>query len=251
MPRRPILSVSPRKRLRVGLVAVAAATASTMIFAGSAYATSITPPMGTASHFAVLGASTVTNTGPTTLVGDLGVSPGTAITGFGPGTYTGSLHAGDAVAAQAQADVGTAITAAAGEPCGTVLTGQDLGGLTLKPGVYCFSSSAGLTGTLKLNARGNPHAAWLFQIGSTLTTASASMVKLINGVKPTNHCNITWLVGSSATLGTTTHFLGNILAVTSITVTTGATSRGGMYAHNGAVTLDDNHITTCGSRSSG
>lgn len=251
MPRSQTLNVSPRSRLRVGLAAVAAAAASTMIFTGSAYAASVTPPMGTASSFAVLGASTVTNTGPTTLVGDLGVSPGTAITGFPPGTYTGSLHAGDGVAAQAQADVGTAMIYAAGEPCGTNLTGQDLGGKTLLPGVYCFSSSVGLTGVLKLNAQGNPHAAWLFQIGSTLTTASASKVVLINGAKPTNHCNITWLVGSSATLGTTTQFLGNILAYASITMTTGATSRGGMYAHTAAVTMDTNHVTTCRSVSAG
>ena len=252
MPRtRNPSATANRSRLRVGLVAVAAAgaAASTMILAAPAYAASITPKLGTASSFAVLGATTVTNTGATTVVGDLGVSPGTAITGFPPGTVTGTTDAGDAKAAQAQAGVGTAITAATAQACGTDLTGQDLGGMTLTSGVYCFSSSAGLTGTLTLNAQGNPHAAWLFKIGSTLTTASASKVVLINGARPTNHCNITWLVGSSATLGTTTKFLGNILAVTSITVTTGVTSRGGMYAHGGAVTMDTNHITTCHSTS--
>jgi hypothetical protein len=248
---RTALIAIKRRRLRVGMVAVSAAAASTMIFTGSAYAASITPPMGTASSFAVLGASTVTNTGPTVLVGNLGVSPGTAITGFGPGTFTGTEHAGDAVALQAQTDVGTAMTYASGEACGFNLTGQDLGGMTLNPGVYCFDSSAGLTGVLKLNAHGNPHAAWLFKIGSTLTTASASKVVLINGARPTNHCNITWLVGSSATLGTTTKFLGNILAVASITLTTGVTSRGGMYAHNAAVTMDTNNITTCEGVSAG
>jgi Ice-binding-like len=243
------LSVLRRHPVRTKLLAVTAAAASVMVFTAPAYAASITPPLGSAASFAVLGATTVTNTGFTTVVGDLGVSPGTAITGFPPGTATGTIDPGDAKAAAAQASVGTAITDASGEPCGVNLTGQDLGGMTLIPGVYCFDSSAGLTGTLKLNAQGNVHAAWLFQIVSTLTTASASKVVLINGAKPTNHCNITWLVGSSATLGTTTTFLGNILATTSITLTTGVSSRGGMYAHGGAVTMDDNHVTTCRSTS--
>jgi hypothetical protein len=216
-----------------------------MIFTAAASASTVTPPLGAAASFAVLGYSTVTNTGNTTVVGDLGVSPGTAITGFPPGIVTGTTQAGDTVAANAQAAVGTAITDASGEPCGDNLTGQDLGGMTLLPGVYCFDSSAGLTGVLTLNAQGNSHAAWLFQIGSTLTTASASKVVLINGAKPTNHCNITWQVGSSATLGTATRFLGNILATASITLTTGVTSKGSMYAHNGAVTMDDNHVTGC------
>lgn len=246
---RTALTVIKRSRLRVGLMAVAAASASTVIFTGSAYAASVSPPLGTAATYAVLGATTVTNTGPTVLTGDLGVSPGTAITGFPPGTFTGTEHAGDAAAAQAQADVGAAIVYADAQACTADLTGQDLGGKTLLPGVYCFSSSAQLTGTLTLNAQGNKRAAWLFKMGSTLTTASASKVVLINGSKPTNHCNITWRVGSSATLGTGTTFLGNILATTSITVTTGVNSHGSMYAHGGAVTLDTNNITTCRSGS--
>ena len=124
------------------------------------------------------------------------------------------------------------------------MTGIDLGGLTLTPGVYCFSSSAQLTGTLTLNALGNPGAVWVFQIGSTLTTASGSSVVFINGGQP---CGAFWQVGSSATLGTTTTFSGNILALASITLNTGATSAGGLFARTGAVTLDTNVVSVVGS----
>ncbi len=158
------------------------------------------PPLGTTATFAVLGGSTVTNTGSTVLTGDLGVWPGLAITGFPPGIVTGTTHAGDAVAQQAQSDLTTAYNNLAGQACGTDLTGQDLGGMTLTPGVYCFSTSAQLTGTLTLNAQGNPSAVFVFQIGSTLTTASSSVVQVINGG---SNCNVFWQVGSSATLGTT------------------------------------------------
>src|SRR6185503_620505 len=137
--------------------------------------------LGTAQSFAVLGGSTVTNTGPTVITGNLGVSPGSSVTGFPPGIVAGgSIHAADAAAAQAQSDLTTAYNTAAGTPCGTDLTGQDLGGLTLTPGVYCFTSSAALTGTLTLNFQGNPNAAFLFKVGSTLTTASSSSVIMTN-----------------------------------------------------------------------
>lgn len=197
--------------------------------------------LGTAQNFAVLGGSTVTNTGPTTINGDLGVSPGSAVTGFPPGTVTGgTIHAADAVAAQAQNDVTTAYNALAGTACNVNLTGQDLGGLTLTPGVYCFSSSAQLTGTLTLNAQGNADAVFIFQIGSALTTASNSSVSVINGGQ---NCNVFWQIGSSATLGTNTHFIGNILALTSITLQTGTTLAGRALARNGAVTLDTNDVS--------
>src|SRR5436853_4693827 len=138
-------------------------------------------PLGTSQSFAVLGGSTVTNTGPSVITGNVGVSPGSSITGFPPGTVSGgAIHAADATAAQAQSDLTTAYNTAAGTPCGVDLTGQNLGGLTLTPGVYCFSSSAALTGTLTLNLQGNPNAFFLFKIGSTLTTASGSSVVLIN-----------------------------------------------------------------------
>jgi type VI secretion system secreted protein VgrG len=209
--------------------------------------------LGTAGDFAVLAGTTVTNTGPSVIDGgDVGVSPGSAITGFfsvdgGPGTITPpyTTHAADAVSLQAQSDLTTAYNTAAGLPVTQDLTGQDLGGLTLLPGVYFFSSSAQLTGTLTLNANGNPAAEFVFQIGSTLTTASDSSVVTINGGTEEG-CNVFWQVGSSATLGTGTAFEGHILALTSITMTTGATMlNGSALARNGAVTLDTNTITNC------
>ena len=200
--------------------------------------------LGTAESFGVLAGSTVTNTGATSVNGNLGVSPGTAVTGFPPGVVTGgTIHSNDAVAAQAQSDVTTAYNAIVGTACTVDLTGQNLGGLTLTPGVYCFSSSAQLTGTLTLNALGNANALFIFKIGSTLTTASSSSVQVIN---PGTNCNVFWQVGSSATLGTGTSFVGNILALTSITLTTGANVSGRVLARNGAVTMDTNNVSVCG-----
>jgi Ice-binding-like len=196
-------------------------------------------PLGTLQSVAVLGGQSVTNTGPSVINGDLGVSPGTSITGFPPGTVNGTIHAADAVAAQNQSDLTVAYNNAAGQPADATETG-DLGGLTLTPGVYNSPSSIGLTGTLTLNAQGNPDAVWIFQVGSTLTTASASTVALINGASP---CNVFWQIGSSATLGTQTNFTGTILALTSISANTGATIAGRALARNGSVTLDTNTIT--------
>ncbi|MEO8191294.1 MAG: ice-binding family protein [Acidobacteriota bacterium] len=198
------------------------------------------PSLGTAASFAVLGSSTVTNTGATTVAGNLGVGPGSAITGFPPGIVVGgTIHTADATALQAQADAATAYTFLAGQPCGTTLTGQDLGGKTLTPGVYCFSTSAQLTGILTLDAQSNPNAVFIIQTGSTLTTASASLVQVINGGQ---NCNVFWAIGSSATLGSTTTLVGNILAVASVTLNTGARINGRAIAQNGAVTLDANTV---------
>ncbi len=206
--------------------------------------------LGSAGNFAVLAGSTVTNTGNTVINnGNVGVSPGTAITGFPPGTIKApyATDMGDAAAAQAQTDLTSAYNAAAGLAPTQTLTGTDLGGLTLTPGVYFFASSAQLTGTLTLNEQGNSDAQFVFQIGSTLTTASASSVVSIN-TGSTPDCNVFWQVGSSATLGTTTAFEGHILALTSITMNTGATiADGSALASNGAVTLDANTITNCAS----
>src|SRR5450759_1756589 len=170
--------------------------------------------LGTAANFAVLGSSTVTCTGVSTITGDVGVSPGSAVTGFpAPCTVFGAIHAADAVALQAHHDAALAYAALVAETCTTNLTGQDLGGLTLAPGVYCFNSSAELTGTLNLTG-GGP---WIFQIGSTLTTASNASV-LVNGNGSSQNCapgngpGVFWAVGSSATLGTGTQFQGVILA---------------------------------------
>jgi hypothetical protein len=223
-------------RLIVGLGAVALAVLLFAVGAGAATA----PSLGTAAPYAVLAGTTVTNTGPTIVNGDLGVSPGTAVTGFPPGIVTGgTIHSADANALQAQSDVTTAYNALAAEACTADLTGQDLGGMTLTEGVYCFSSSAQLTGQLTLNAQGNASAVFIFQIGSTLTTASSSTVQLIN---PGVDCNVFWQVGSSATIGTTTTFVGNILALTSIALQNGASVSGRALARNGAVTMDTNHV---------
>ncbi|MEV7968052.1 ice-binding family protein [Sphaerisporangium sp. NPDC088356] len=196
--------------------------------------------LGTATNFAVLAGTTVTNTGATTVTGDLGVSPGTAVTGFPTGTVTGgTIHSADAAAAQAQAALTAAYNDAASRTPATTVPTQ-LGGTTLTPGVY--NSAAGtfqITGNLTLDAQGDPNAVFIFQAASTLVTASASTVTLVNGASA---CNVFWQVGSSATLGTNSSFAGNILALTSITVTTGVTVNGRTLARNGAVTLDTDAI---------
>jgi hypothetical protein len=197
------------------------------------------PSLGTAANFGVLGGSTVTNTGATRVTGDVGVSPGSAVTGFPPGVVVGTIHTANATAQQAQADATTAYNFLSGQACTTTLTGQDLGGLTLTPGVYCFSSSAQLTGILTLDALGDPDAVFIFQIATTLTTASGSSVRVINGGQ---NCNVYFAIGSSATLGSTTSFAGNILAVSSITLNTGAGISGRALARTGAVTLDTNNV---------
>ncbi len=181
--------------------------------AGGATAAATPVPLGTADSFAVLAGSGITNTGPTTVNGDLGTYPTTTITGTASITVTGTNHGGDAVTQEAKTDLVTAYNTAAGEgPTSPIAA--DLGGQTLTPGVYNSASSIGLTGTLTLNGGGNPNAVFVFQAGSTLTTASASQINLINGAQS---CNVFWQVGSSATLGTGSTFRGTILALTSIT----------------------------------
>lgn len=199
--------------------------------------TSTSPSMLSLANVGVLAATTISNTGSSTVQGDVDLSPGTSVTGFPPGTYTGNLHIADATALQAQNDLTTLYTAAQALPGGIDKSGIDLGTLTLTAGVYKFTTSAQLTGTLVLDGAGNPNSTWTFQIGSTLTTASASAVSLINGAQASN---ITWAVGSSATIGTTSDFKGNIMAQASITLTTGALVDGRLLARTGAVTLDTN-----------
>ncbi len=240
--------VPSARRARVGAVSVTTLVALfsaglliALVSGAQAAATSV--PLGTADSFVVLAGAGVTNTGATTLNGDIGAFPTTSITGSGTLTITGANHAGDAVTQGAKTDLVTAYDTAAGEgPTSPIVA--DLGGQSLVPGVYNSASSIGLTGALTLDAGGDPSAVWVFQAGSTLTTASASEINLTNGAQA---CNVFWQIGSSATLGTNSRFRGSILALTSITATTGATIEGRLLARNGAVTLDTNTITkaTC------
>jgi hypothetical protein len=188
--------------------------------------------------FAVLGGQSVTNTGLSNVAGDLGVSPGVSVTGFPPGQVNGTIHISDAAALQAHADLIATYDNAVGQIPDVGISG-DLGGLTLTPGVYNATSSIGLTGTLTLDALGDRNADWIFQIGSTLTTATASRVLLTNGATART---VIWQIGSSATLGPDTAFAGRILAATSITVNAGATVNGQTLARDGSVTLDTNTI---------
>jgi uncharacterized protein with beta-barrel porin domain len=225
--------------------AAALAALGLMVVAPTSPSHAQAPNLGTAASFGVLAGSTVTNTGtPTIINGNLGVWPGSAVTGFPPGVVVGgTIHAGDAVAQQAQVDDTTAYNTLSGRPITQNLTGQDLGGKTLIAGVYGFNSSAQLTGTLTLNGQGNPNAVFIFNVGSTLTTASASHISLINGAQGGN---VFFRVGSSATLGTGTTFVGDILALTSIALDTGAQINcGAAFAQTGAVTLDNNLISIC------
>jgi len=203
---------------------------------------STAPGMGTASTYAVLGGTTVTNTGNSVLAGDLGISPGTACTGFpapctggGPGTVSGTIHAGDAQALQAQTDLTAAYGVAASSPCNSTSLAP-WGGQTLTPGTYCQTTSPTLGGTLTLSGNG----VFIFKSGSTLVTAPGATVALINGAQP---CNVFWQVSSSATIDTTTTFVGTIMALTSITVNNGATIQGRALARNGQVSLINDHIT--------
>ena len=219
----------------VGLVCLAGFAA----LAGGAFAAQPPVGLGTDGAFAVIAGQAVTNTGSSTINGDIGVSPGSAVTGFPPGTVNGTIHAADAVAGQAQLDLTTAYNDAAGRTP-FVSVPADLTGLTLTPGVYQNSSALALTGAVTLDAQGNPNAVFIFQAGSTLTTGSGSTVNLINGAQP---CNVFWQVGSSATLGTTSTFAGNILALTSISMNNGVTLAGRALARNGSVTLINDTIT--------
>lgn len=199
-------------------------------------------PLGSAGNFKVLAGSTVTNTGPTTIAGgNLGLSPGSAVTGFPPGTLISPavMHITDPIAAQAQLDLTTAYNYTAGLPGGAVLPG-DMSGLTFTPGLYKTSSTVMLSaGNVTLDAQGDENAVFIFQIGSTLTTLGSTQVILAGGAQAKN---VIWQVGSSATLGTNSVFYGTIMALQSITLDTGATLHGRALARNAAVTMDSNSI---------
>jgi RNA polymerase sigma factor (sigma-70 family) len=203
----------------------------------------VVPPVASALlGFSVIAGSGVTNTGLSTIAGDIGAFPTPSITGLVSLTVGGANHAGDAVTQQAKADLVTAYDTQAAKASTSPIS-ADLGGRTLTPGVYTSASSIGLTGTVTLDGQGNPGSVFVFQAGSTLTTASLSRVVLVGGAQA---CNVYWQVGSSATLGTFSTFRGTILALTSITATTGVTIEGRLFARNGAVTLDTDILRTPG-----
>ncbi len=223
---------------RPSIVVVAIVLVSSFVLAQVSFAAP-SVSLGTANSFAILAASTVTSTGSSTVTGDLGLSPGTSVTGFPPATLTGTLHVANAAALQAKNDFSTAYTTLSGE-ASTAVISSELGGTTRTPGVYdSASGNFAITGTLTLDAQGDPNAVFIFRTSSTLITAGASNVVLANG---TQACNVFWLVGSSATLGASSQLKGSVLASVSVTLTTGASLEGRALARTGAVTLDGNVV---------
>ncbi len=240
--RRPVARAA---RMRTRAAVLMAGILTTFIFTSSALGAAASVGLGTAAPFSVLGGSTVTNTGPTTMWGDLGLSPGSSVTGAPH--VLGQTHVDDAVAIAAKNDLTTAYNDAASRPSNGS-AGTDLAGQVFLPGVRTASSSLLLSaGSVTLDAQGNPDAVFIFQIGTTLKTGSNTSVSLVNGAQA---CNVFWQVGSSATLGTGTSFVGTVMALESITATTAATIHGRLLARTAAVTLDTNTITTSNCASS-
>lgn len=231
-------NTSHTMNIRPSIAVVAIVLVSSFVFAQVSFAAP-TVSLGTANSFAILGASTVTSTGSSTVTGDLGLSPGTSVTGFPPATLTGVLHVANASSLQAKNDLSTAYTTLSGE-ASTAVISSELGGTTRTPGVYdSASGNFAITGTLTLDAQGDSNAVFVFRTSSTLITAGASNIVLANGAQA---CNVFWLVGSSATLGASSQLKGSILASVSITLTTGASLEGRALARTGAVTLDGNVV---------
>jgi hypothetical protein len=224
------------RTLRAGLLLVG--LISTLLLASSAQGATATVGLATAESYSVLAGSTVTNTGPTTMFGDLGLSPGSSVTGAPQ--VLGATHVDDAVAIGAKNSLTTAYNDAASRPSNGS-AGTDLAGQVFLPGVRTAGSSLLLSsGSVTLDAQGDPGAVFIFKIGSTLVTGSNTTVALVNGAQA---CHVFWQIGSSATLGTGTRFAGTVMALASIAAKTGATIHGRLLARTGAVTLDTNTIT--------
>jgi hypothetical protein len=218
--------------MRRPVIAVGLAALILLIWPATAFAAT-DPLLNTAGNFAVLSGAGMTNTGPSWITGAIGASSA-GITGFPPGT-AGPQHIGDSTYTTAETDLVGTFTRAAAEPTTTDYSNVNLGGLTLGPGVYNQSTAPTLTGTLTLSGGG----IYIFKIGSTLVTATGARVSLVNGAQP---CDIFWVVGSSATINPSTTFVGNIMALASIQMLTGATLNGRALARTAAVTLDTNRI---------
>ena len=226
-------------RATAGVLVASVVTAGVLVTtAGSAAAIASAVPLGTAANFAVLAGSGITNTGPTTISGDVGTDPTPAITGKESITLDGTYEQANGVSLQAKADLLIGYNNAAGQ-ADDADAGTDLGNQTLVAGVYGTDAALGLTGPLTLDGGGVYDGVWVFKTAQTLITASSSSVVLINGAQA---CNVYWQVGVSATFGTATSFVGTVMAATSITATTGATFEGRLLASDGAVTLDTNTI---------
>jgi LPXTG-motif cell wall-anchored protein len=245
--RGPIQSTGSRTRLACRLAIPVLIAGAAVLVTGQSASASIVPtvPLATAANYSVLGGQTVTNTGPSILDKSVGLAPGSAVVGFPPGTVLapGTIQAANAVALQAESDLTTAYLDAAGRPVEFTTVADLTSGTALAPGVYANASKGPLllSGAMTLDGQNNPNAVFIFQTDSTLTTGSGSVVNLINGA---SECNIFWQIGSSATIGTGSAFVGNILALTSIAVQTGATVQGRALARNGEVTLDTNVFTS-------
>jgi LPXTG-motif cell wall-anchored protein len=236
-----------RARLAIKLAVPVLIAGAAVLVTGPSASASIVPtvPLATAANYSVLGGQTVTNTGPSILDKSVGLAPGSAVVGFPPGIVLapGTIQAANAVALQAQNDLTTAYLNAEGRVT-EFLGVSDLTSVTpLAPGVYAEATRGPLllTGAMTLDGQNNPDAVFIFQTNSTLTTGTGSVVNLINGA---SECNIFWQIGSSATIAPGSAFVGNILALTSIAVQTGATIQGRALARNGEVTLDNNVFTS-------
>lgn len=235
----------PRSRaLRSLPLLVAITSVLALVGASSAGAAEAPVGLGTATSFAVLAGAGITNTGATTITGDVGTYATTSQTGFGTVVQTGVNHAGDAVTQQAKLDLVAAYGDAAGRGPATAVVPVDLAGQVLTAGVYA-NGTIELSGALTLDAQGDPDAVFVFQAASTLITASASSVTIING-GATSACNVYWQVGSSATLGSASTFVGTVLAATSISLDPAAVVEGRLLAQTGAVTMINNTITNTG-----